>query len=290
MSRKGQSITLSVSEAEKQQLQALAEAFNCKWGEQPNISRLVSAIAQNQLQLVSNTDWSSDRIQALDAARKALIDQGEIAKAKEIARLLCSRSELSSPFRTEIEQFLAQPQPAWRQTIDQFIGQQQPFRLTYQDAQERLLTFHFLYGQVMHIEKRDYLVGYCLESEHNDDIEPLHHNFTLRFDRIDEAAVTAINQRWAQDLARVSVTFQLYGRLAFRYEAKENDVFVGELEGESRRVIRRIFSTFWFFRDIAKYWEQCEVIEPQSVRDRVSEKIIQLAQLYNEQPPLQDNS
>jgi predicted DNA-binding transcriptional regulator YafY len=132
----------------------------------------------------------------------------------------------------------------------------------------------------MHIEKRDYLVGYCLESEHNDDIEPLHHNFTLRFDRVDEAAVTAINQRWAQDLARVSVTFQLYGRLAFGYEGKAEDVFVGELEGESRRVVRKIFSTFWFFREIAQYWEQCEVIEPSSVRDRVSEKITQLAQLY----------
>jgi predicted DNA-binding transcriptional regulator YafY len=280
MSRKGQSITLSVSEAEKQQLQALAAAFNCKWGNQPNISRLVSAIAQNKLQLLSNTDWSQDRIKALDAARKALIDQGEIAQAQEIARLLSSRNELSLPIRAEIEQFLAQPKPPWRQTIEQFISQQQPFRLTYQDAQERLLTFHFLYGQVMHIEKRDYLVGYCLESEHNDDIEPLHHNFTLRFDRVDEAAVTAINQRWAQDLARVSVTFQLYGRLAFGYEGKAEDVFVGELEGESRRVVRKIFSTFWFFREIAQYWEQCEVIEPSSVRDRVSEKITQLAQLY----------
>ena len=281
MSRKGQSITLSVSEAEKQQLQALAEAFNCKWGDRANISRLISAIARNQIQLLSNTDWSIDRINALDAARKALVDQGEIAQAKEIAHLLSSRCELSSPLRSEIEQFLARSQPSWRNQIDQLITQQQPFRLTYQDAQERLLTFNILYGEIMHIEKRDYLIGYCQESEHSDEIEPLRHNLTLRFDRIDEAAVTAINQPWAQDLARVSVTFQLYGRLAFRYEPKENDVFVGELEGESRRVVRKIFSTFWFFRDIAKYWEQCEIIEPETIRSQFAAKITQLTALYD---------
>ncbi|MFP4134466.1 MAG: hypothetical protein ACLFTJ_09955 [Halothece sp.] len=43
MSRKGQSITLSVSRQEKEKLQAIAEAFNCKWGDRANISRLMSA-------------------------------------------------------------------------------------------------------------------------------------------------------------------------------------------------------------------------------------------------------
>jgi len=280
MSRKGQSITLSVSEAEKQQLQALAEAFNCKWGKKPNISRLVSAIAQNQLQVLANTDWSQERIQALNAARKALIDYGEISQAQEIARLLISREELSHPIRQEIESFLVQPQPAWRQTIEELIAQKQPFRLTYQDAAERPFNFNVLYGQIRHIEKRDYLLCYCQESEHNQDIEPLRHNWTLRLDRIQEAAVTEIHQPWANDLARVSVTFELYGGLAFGYEAKTDDVFVGELTGESRRVIRKIFNTFWFFRDIAPYWHQCQVIQPQSVRDRAMENIRKLAQVY----------
>ncbi|NBD33142.1 MAG: WYL domain-containing protein [Cyanobacteria bacterium] len=280
MSRKGQSITLSVSEQEKRQLQALAEAFDCKWGDRPNISRLISAIAQNQLQLLSNTDWSQDRIQALEAARKALIDQGEIAKAKEIAHLLHGRSELSRPLRTEIEQFLIQPQPTWRQTIDYFIAQQQPFRITYQDAAERPFTFHVLHGQIMHLEKRDYLVCYCQESEQNQDIEALCHNWTLRLDRIQEAAVTKIDQPWAKDLARVAVTFKLYGGLALGYVVKSEDDFVGKLEGDSRRVIRKIFNTFWFFRDIARYWEQCEIIQPLSVRDMMGQKIKNLAQRY----------
>lgn len=281
MSRKGHSITLSVSEPEKLQLQALAEAFDCKWGDRPNLSRLISAIAQNKLQLLSNTDWSQDRIQALEAARKALIDQGEIAKAKEIAHLLYGRSELSRPLRTEIEQFLTQPKPTWRQTIDYLIAQQQPFRITYQDAAERPFTFHILYGQIMHLEKRDYLVCYCQESEQNQDIDPLRHNWTLRLDRIQEAAVTEINQPWAKDLARVAVTFKLYGGLALGYVVKPEDNFVSELEGDSRRVVRKIFNTFWFFRDIAQYWEQCEVIQPPSVREMICQKIKSLAQRYS---------
>ncbi|WP_449265785.1 hypothetical protein [Euhalothece natronophila] len=79
----------------------------------------------------------------------------------------------------------------------------------------------------------------------------------------------------------MAVTFKLYGRLAFGYTVKPDDDFVGELEGESRQVIRKIFNTFWFLRDLARYWEQCEVIEPKSVRDRALEKITQLAQRYH---------
>ncbi|MFP4134467.1 MAG: hypothetical protein ACOC04_02730 [Halothece sp.] len=54
-------------------------------------------------------------------------------------------------------------------------------------------------------------------------------------------------------------------------------------------MIRKIFNTFWFFRDIARYWEQCELIEPQSVRDRASQKITQLAELYGVKSLSEDN-
>lgn len=49
MSRKNESITVSVDVADKAALEVLAVKYGCTWGEKPNISLLVRAIAQGQL-------------------------------------------------------------------------------------------------------------------------------------------------------------------------------------------------------------------------------------------------
>jgi len=51
MSRKQESITLSVSEEEKAELGKIALELGFIWGDKPNISGLVKAIAQHQLAL-----------------------------------------------------------------------------------------------------------------------------------------------------------------------------------------------------------------------------------------------
>lgn len=241
-----------------------------KWGDNPNISRLVSAIAQNSLQVVRNNDWSKERIAALDRARKALIDNGEILQAQNIARILLPRCELSPTLKQELETFLANPQPAWRQRIDEYLTHQQPFRLIYQDAQDHQWTYTILGAKILPIERRQYLACRCVETEGNQDIPELCHNWTLRLDRILEAAVTPIEQPWI-DLQEVRVTLHLYQGLAFGYRNyKPDDIHVGEVEGDPpcRRVVRKVYSTFWLLRDILKYGDECEIIAPGNVRDR----------------------
>ena len=51
MSRKQESITLSVSEEEKAELGKIALELGFIWGDKPNISGLVKAIAQHKLVL-----------------------------------------------------------------------------------------------------------------------------------------------------------------------------------------------------------------------------------------------
>ncbi|MBD1211699.1 MAG: WYL domain-containing protein, partial [Dolichospermum circinale Clear-D4] len=64
MSRKGQSITLSVSERDKTQLEVIALQFGMKWGDDPNISKLIKAIAKHELIVSKNNDWQDSRIRA----------------------------------------------------------------------------------------------------------------------------------------------------------------------------------------------------------------------------------
>ncbi|MEO1430193.1 MAG: WYL domain-containing protein [Cyanobacteria bacterium J06632_19] len=283
MTRKGKSITLSVSDRDKTELENLALEFGCTWGERPNISKLVESIARRQLIIAPNNDWTNERIKALETARKALVDLGKTDEAKQIAKLLKSRSELTLPFREEIETFLDNPLPAWRKQIDNLIHRQQPFRLSYQDAAERVWSFTVLHARVVPIEKRQYLMCRAEESEGNQDVEGLRHNWTLRLDRIQEAAVVSIDKPWENDLETIAVEFHLLGRLAFAYERKTEDVFVSELEEEPpiRRVVRNISGTFWFFREITRYGKDCIIISPDEVRSRFRENLKSLCLAYD---------
>lgn len=111
MGRKGESITLSISESEKAALEALAAEFGMTWGEKANISKLVKAIARHQLLIAPNHDWKEPRLQALKKAIDALSDLGQMQTALEIAHLLLERSELSIPLMREIEGFVSQTPP-----------------------------------------------------------------------------------------------------------------------------------------------------------------------------------
>jgi hypothetical protein len=281
MTRKGQSITLSLSETDKAKLEQLAAEFGMTWGENPNISKLVKAIARSELRIAPNHDWHSGRIDALEIARQALIDADKNLEAQEIAKLLWERSELKIPLKYKLQEFLDNPQPQWRQQLDQYIRRQQPFRLVYQDAQERVWSFIVLYARIQPLEKRQYLLCRCEESEGNQDLPELAHNRTLRLDRIQEAAIAPVEQRWLSAPETISVTFHLKGGLAFAYEQKPEDIEVSlEDDPPIRRVVRSIYSTFWFLRDIAPYYADCEIIAPEAVRQRHQETISKLNQLY----------
>ncbi len=283
MGRKGQSITLSLSEREKHQLESLALELGCLWGDRPNISKLIKAIAQNQFRLAPNHNWSQERIQALNQARQLLIDQGQIDTATAIAELLLERADITIPLRLELENFLKTPIKPWRKAIDRYIQQRRPFQLTYQDPSGRLWKFSICYAEIRRHEKREYLDCWCEETEGNQDLPPLQHNWCLRLDRIEDAAISPYSQPWRQELDIITVEFHLYEQLAFGYESKLNDIH-NEWHPElpkTRCVIRNITNTFWFIREILCYGKDCKIISPESVGNRLKNELRLLCQNYD---------
>ncbi|MEO8893871.1 MAG: WYL domain-containing protein [Coleofasciculaceae cyanobacterium] len=270
MSRKGQSITLSISDRDKAELEAIALELGMMWGDRPNISKLVEAIARRQLLIGRNHDWSDTRIRALERSIGALTDIGQIEQAQIIANLLLERSELSLPLRGEIERFLHNLPPVWRLKIDRYIQQNQPFQLSYQDAAERLWNFTIRHAKIIPHEKRLYLDCWCEETEGNQDIEELRHNWCLRLDRIQDAAVTPIKAQCLPSLDQIEVEINLLRGLAFAYQAKPEDVANDWLEDKARvrRVVRKVSNTFWFLREVRQYGKDCLIISPESVREQ----------------------
>ncbi|MBW4498499.1 MAG: WYL domain-containing protein [Scytonema hyalinum WJT4-NPBG1] len=282
MSRKGQSITLSLREQDKAELEKLACELGMMWGDRPNISKLVEAIARRQLSIAPNNDWTEPRIKALVKAVRALSDAGHIEDAQVIAKLLLERSELSSPLRKEIERFQENLPPAWRFEIEGYIRRQQPFQLSYQDAAERLWSFTVRYAQMTHHEERKYLDCWCEQTTGNQDVEELQHNWSLRLDRITDATISPISGNWLSKLDEILVEMHLLHGLAFAYQAKSEDVTNEWLPDRERvrRVVRRVSSTFWFIREVLRYAPDCVIVSPQSVRQRFKDKLIALYQHY----------
>lgn len=283
MSRKGQSITLTISDRDKAQLEQIATEQGMLWGDRPNISRLVEALARRELLIGRNNDWAESRILALQQAIRSLTDSGQTDEARMIARLLLERSELTLPLRSEIEALLRTPSIPWRAEIDQYIRCQRPFQLTYRDAADRPWTFTIRHARITFREKRQYLECWCEEVVGNQDLSELHHNWTLRLDRIVDAALVTVEGQWRSILDEIEVEMHLLKGLAFAYELKTEDIadeWLTDSNPPVRRVVRKISNTFWFFREILRYGEDCVVVAPESVRERFKQKVRSLYEQY----------
>ncbi|HEY9726406.1 MAG TPA: WYL domain-containing protein [Chroococcales cyanobacterium] len=283
VSRKGQSITLSISDEDKAQLEVIARELGILRGDRANISGLVEAIARQQFLVAPNNDWSETRIQALARAVHTLTDAGQIEEATEIASLLLERSELSIPLREQIEGFFKTPPPPWRLEIERYIRRQQPFQIAYRDAADRPWSFTIRHAQITFHEKREYLDCWCDETEGNQDLPELHHNWCLRLDRIPlGTAIVPVEGQWHSSLSQIEVEMHLFGGLAFAYKAKPTDISNDWLTEKPpvRQVVRRISSTFWFIRDVFPYGSDCVVVSPESVRARLTEKLMLMCLQY----------
>ncbi|BAY41305.1 hypothetical protein NIES2111_57010 (plasmid) [Nostoc sp. NIES-2111] len=283
MSRKGQSITLSVTEQDKAELEAIAYEFGMMWGDDPNISKLIKAIAKRQLSITKNNDWEESRIRALHRCIAALTDIDQVEQAQIIAKLLLERGELSIPLRNEIQAFLEKTPPSWRVQIDRYILRQQPFQLSYQDAAQRVFDFTVRYAKVNPHEKRQYLDCWCEETEGNLDVKELQHNWSLRLDRIQDAAVLPVTGEWRLGLAEIDVEMQMFAGLAFAYQPKPEDKINEWLPQTQkvRRVVRRVSSTFWFIREVMQYAPDCVIVSPENVQSLMLTKLKTLCQHYN---------
>lgn len=281
MSRKKETITLSIPPGTKEQLEAIARRLNILWGKEPSVSGLIVAIAQAQVNVGQPFTFTKVQVQSLQQATKLLVDSGNIQEAQTLIGLLLERGNLETPLRQSLLQQVSQPSQAWRILIEEHINNQQPFSLLYCNAQNQELEYTVHYAEICFEEKHFYLQIWCEEIDDidNTDFPELSHIRCLRLDRI--KAIVPINGYWRREgLEFIEVYLHLQGGLIKAYEPKEKDI-TDEIVGEVRQVVRRVVNPFWLVREVLRYGEDCLIVSPESMRDRLKQEVRLLGAKYD---------
>lgn len=282
MPRKKETITLSIPPGTKEQLEAIARRLNILWGKEPSISGLIVAIAQQSLEVGKPFSLDSNQINALQQAIKVLNDAGRIGEAQTILALLLDRGNLEPPMRQSLMKQLSQPTQAWRNDIEDFRQRQQPFRLLYHDSQGRDLEYTVRYAEARFFERRFYLMIWCEETQDIEDNIPdlpeLWHNRCLRFDRIQSVVPTS--GTWRGELDHLKVYLHFRGWMKKSYEGKAGDDLEDEIVGDVRQVVRKVVNQLWLIREVKRYGEECVIVRPDNMRQRMKQEILNLCNLY----------
>jgi len=278
MPRKKETLTLSVPPGTKEQLEAIADRLDIRWGKNPSPSGLISAIAQHDLEVGQPFTLNSTQVKALHQAVRDLIDAGHVKEAKSVITLLIDKGSLEAPLRQNLIQQVSQPLEGWRIQLEQLIEQNQPFHLVYQNSQGQPLEYTVRYAEVRFYEKRYYLQIWCDETEDSTDLPELKHNRCLRLDRLQ--AIFPISGEWRGKLDAINVQLHFQGWLVRAYEPKEDDV-QDKIVDSMRQVVRQVVNPFWLIREVRRYGPECVIVSPNAVRDRFKQELISMMEQYN---------
>lgn len=279
MARQKEALTLSVPPGTKKQLDELAERLGYRWGDRPNASALITALADGSLAVGAGLRLAEAEQQALVQAINALIDNGTTEHARVLMEFLVAHGEPAEALRRKLLERLGNADDSRRKQIDEKIAARQPFYLYYKSARGTPYQFTVRFARVRFRERRSYLEIWCEETEKSADLPGLKHNRFLRLDRAQGLSVVASGGIWRDDLDHVEATFKLAPVLARDYEPDPDDLGT-QVDGEALIVTRRTASAFWLLRELKAYGALCEVLAPPELRERMRQELCEAAGVY----------
>lgn len=283
MPRKKETITLSIPPGTKEQLEAIARRLNIRWGKDPSISGLIVAIAQQSVEVGNPFTLNSNQVNAFQQAIKALNDAGRVGEAQTVLALLLDRGNLEAPLRQSLMKQLNQPTQLWRNQIKELVEKQQPFHILYHNSQQEDLDYTVRYAEDRFFDNRFYLLIWCEETQdvENDipDLPELWHNRCLLFEGIQSVIPTS--GTWRGELDHLKVYLHFRGRLKKSYKRRPGEDLEDEIVGEVRQVVRKVVNHFWLIREVLRYWDECIIVAPDNLRQRIQQKLRTLCDFYD---------
>ena len=154
-------------------------------------------------------------------------------------------------------------------------------------AQESRSLYTVRYAESKFFDKRFYLMVWCEETEDVEDLSPdlpeLWHNRCLSFDRI--GSIFPASGEWREGLDSIKVHLHFRDWMIKSYQPREDDLEDEIIEdkntGKVRQVVRRVTNEFWLIREVARYWDNCIIVSPEAICNRMKQKILTLRQFYD---------
>ncbi|UFP93599.1 helix-turn-helix transcriptional regulator [Gloeobacter morelensis] len=273
--------TLSIQKDDREKLSQLAAELGLRWGKRGNATRLVEMIARRQYAVTTRPRWSEERLRSLTAAFEFLNNAGQLEDAQQLGELLLERPELGNLQRTRLQKQAVRPHSPWLVMLEECCTYHLPFRVLYEESNGRRVDLTVRWADIDFKEKHQYLECW-VEEPGTRDIAELVHNRSLRIDKIVEVKPDEQGEWRTAGLDRVLVEMHLFGDLADAYQGRPGeDARLIEDDGERRLLVRRFVSnSFWFLREIFPHGENCAVVSPESLRERLRERIAKLAYRY----------
>lgn len=281
MSRKKETITLSIPPGTKARLEAIARRLGIMWGKSPSISGLIVAIAEEQYELGEPFVFTPQQLEVLQRAVNLFIDTGSLEPAQTILQLILDRGDLEPARHQDLMRQTSKTGQPWRVVVEEYRKNRQSFRVLYCNSQGEEYTYTVRYAQFDFHEKRYYLHVWCEETEDVRDSQfpELCHNRCLRLDRIQSIVPTDVP--WREDgLDTIEVQLHFYRGLVKAYESRDGIDLEDQVVDDVRQVMRRVANPFWLVREIRRYGEDCEVVAPESLRQLMAAEYRRMLDRY----------
>ena len=270
-------------------LSAIAEKWVFFHQGQANPSGLIQAIADGDLVLTEAVDWSFQEQEAIYQLLVIGRESGYWEAVEEIGRLALAQRNLAPSLRSSISEIVKKARLPILEVLQQLIQNQQPFKIAYNNSAGEDEIFTCTYAHLEAIERHRYLVVRVTEQNEKSEHPDLAFNRCFRLDRI-VAVQPELGFKWSE-LNYIEVAFWLYGSWTSKYEPKIADVEPNLIDwinsplesGETIRQVRwRVWSIFWFLREVMRYGEM-QIISPNAVREVHIQKLLQPLKYYDKQ-------
>ena len=109
MTRKGKSLTISLSQSNREALERLALRFDCLWGDEPSISALIAAIAEGEIELVKTLDDCPTVLAKVDRRAKRKLTATQMQEMRGAGQTLQEISEQAGICREAVRRATKSP-------------------------------------------------------------------------------------------------------------------------------------------------------------------------------------
>jgi hypothetical protein len=266
-----------------------SEALPLYYGGNPSLSLFLQAIAEGRIAL--SRPWSEGELKLLLAALRSW-QSSESGDGVDLFNIL-EKAEVGSDREPALKKRLLRlPTTEVEASLDDLIRNRLPFRMIdYQDIMNKLWSFDCYWADWW--DSGDGVLRlrcWCQQTENNEDILPLRHNWNFVPARSPNLSVLPLDGQWREEgLEQVESELLFFGGMAKAYKSHPDDLYTQLIDFQGETVLsvhRQVWSSFWLFKFLSRYIDSVAIAQPTDLALLWRNKLVNIIQKIDSIPNL----